>query len=792
MPLIKSEKPAPPALFTRRSQRRMRSLSGLMLAAVVGVGAACGGGGSNNGGTPTQPTTPGTLALSVPSPALSMSVGGSGSVGVSITRGGSFAGTVSLSVSGLPAGVTASFAPASLDASTTSSTLTVNASTSAASGTSTLTISASGSGVTTQTSTLQLTVIQPTIALSASPTALNIGGGQTGTSTVTITRSAGFAGAVTLALDNPPAGITATFNTSPTTAQTSVVTLSVASSVAQGQYNVVVKGTASGVQDKTVTIAVTVPAALPIGFGITVDPVEYEVPAGKGWSQYGIVAVQRAAGFTGPVSVSISSLGVAAFAGASPASIVAGETATNVLTLAVDNAPPGVYAGTVRVSAPGYADQTAPIRVRISPPSTGSITWKFCNASRVPRFLAVKDGNGAWTHVVPDGPAAATAATPTTFSFNITQGRGGVAIVSTGEKTSASPLIQGHDWRVFYGSTQEIIDQGNLECVRWPWPPPRTATGTITGYQLFDAVLPSASNYAIANVGSTGTASTSIAIQNIQPGAFDFFATRSNFNLGGGLAPISTLSLILKRALNPASGGAMPALSFASDGVAPVTATLTFGNSNGESFNLEQSFMTSNGLNAQIHAVAAYALTNRTWYGVPANLQLAGDLHQFVATTSTVGSRRAVIGYAKSVANASVDFGPALTAPNVSAGASGASPWIVRATGTLSNDYVARASMYLRESIADPRTMTIVATRAWLGGGNAYDIGVPDLSAATGFTAFWNFRRTAPVKWTVTGGEGDVGGPYETYCMLSGICPVKAVDGSVYKSAQATGTVTIP
>ena len=100
--------------------------------------------------------------------------------------------------------------------------------------------------------------------------------------------------------------------------------------------------------------------------------------------------------------------------------------------------------------------------------------------------------------------------------------------------------------------------------------------------------------------------------------------------------------------------------------------------------------------------------------------------------------------------------------------------------------------MYLRESFADPRTMTIVATRGGLGGANAYDIAVPDLSVATGFTNFWNFHRGVGVAYTVTGGEGDAGGPNETFCIFVGYCPAKAVDGAVYKSAQASGTVTVP
>jgi len=160
-----------------------------------------------------------------------------------------------------------------------------------------------------------------------------------------------------------------------------------------------------------------------------------------------------------------------------------------------------------------------------------------------------------------------------------------------------------------------------------------------------------------------------------------------------------------------------------------------------------------------------------------------------VATTDVAAARRAIIHYSRDVGNKTLTFGPPLALPTVTALST---PWIVHATGTVGPDYLQRVSVYYRETIADPRAMTIVATRGWLGAGTAYDVPVPDLAGVTGFTAFWNFRRGAGVKWTVTGGEGDPGSTFEVFCMLLGICPVKPVDGATYLSAQATGTFTIP
>lgn len=771
--------------FTRPVRRRVVLLS-TVLAALL---SACGGGGDGGGVTPPPPS-PGTLALSIPSAAVSLTSGGTGTVTINITRGGSFSGTVSLSVSGLPTGVTSSFTPPTLDATSTSAVLTLTAAPTAQAAVATLTVSATGSGVTPQSAPVQLVVTQPAIALAATPTALTIGAGLTGLTTISIGRSAGFTGAVTLALDNPPAGITATFNTSPTTANSSVVTLLVGSGVTPGTYPVSIKGTAPGAQDKLVSVSLSVTAALPIGFSATVDPVEMELPAGKGWSGNGIVTVQRLNGFTGPVTVSVAPLVQGGAFGVSPSVIPATETATNIIGLSLDAAAPGVYSTTVRVSAAGFADQLVPVRLRVSAPTTGNISWRFCNASRVPKWFAVRDGNGAWQHIVPAGPAAPSPATPTTFSFSLSQATASVAMVELGEKTSASPLIAGHNWTVYYMTAQEIVEQAARECVRWPDVPTRTATGTLTGYTAFDAVLASASRHVLASAGSTGVPTTTLSLRNVQPGPFDLFVSRSSFT-GGGNAPIVPQSFILKRGLDPAAGGSVGALSFATDGAPPASAAVTFGNTNNETFSVVQSFLTADGLNAPFTAAAAYVQAARTWYGVPPNRVIAGDLHQLVATTGTTTARRAVIAYAQNVGARTLDFGPALATPALAAGPTSA-PWLLRATGTLSADYVSRFSLYLRESLPDPRTMTIVATRGWLGAGSAYDVSIPDLSAATGFTHFWNIRRGGTVSWTATGGEGDTGGPFETFCILSGVCPVKAVDGAVYKSAQRTVVVAVP
>lgn len=757
---------------------------------VVAATALLGCGGGGDGGNPTQPPgQQGTLALSAGSPAILLSTGGSSTGSFTITRGGGFTGSVSLSVSGLPTGVTASFNPASLDASTTSSTLTVTAAANASAGVSTLTITATGSGVSAQTTTVQLVITQPTIALNLSSATLSVTAGQSGSATVNIVRSTGYSGAVTFALVTPPAGITGTFSPSPTTAISSTLNLSVAASVAAGNYTLNLRGTATGVQDATTTLTLTVVASGPVGFTISVDPVEFELPAGRAWSAYGVLSIQRTNGFTGPVTVAVQGLSFPAVVAPTPTTIAATATATNLFALAVDNAATGLYTGTVRVSAPGFADQTAQLRFRVSAPSTGSITYNYCRSDRVPRYFAVRDGNGAWKHIVPDGPGGATAATPSRFSFDIASSTGSIAVVRTGEKTSSSPLIEGHHWEVYYMSRQEIVDLAASECVDNRDVNNRTATGTVTGYQSFDAIIASTSHRSNAGVGSTGPLTTTLTIQNQAPGPFDLLLSRNSFVQGTG-PDISTRSIILRRGLDPASGAAVAPIDFATQGITPTSATLTFANTGGETFTNSPTFRTAAGLNAWLSAGGQFANTTRVWYGVPAAQQLPGDLHQVTATTSSTTARRQIVHFSTSVANRTLTFGPALSLPTVTGVFS--TPGVINAAGTLGPDYTSRVAMYLREQAPDPRTLSIVATRGFLGGQTQYDFRIPELGGVTGFTNFWYPRRGSAVRWTVTGGEGSIGDQSDLFCTFNGYCPVKPVNGATYLSAQATGTVTIP
>jgi hypothetical protein len=105
------------------------------------VGCSSGGEGGS-----TAPAPSGTIAVTLTPASVTVPPGGSGSVGVSITRGGSFEGAVALVASGVPAGVTVTFGSATVSAGTGSTSLNVTVATGTAVGTSEVTITGAGTG----------------------------------------------------------------------------------------------------------------------------------------------------------------------------------------------------------------------------------------------------------------------------------------------------------------------------------------------------------------------------------------------------------------------------------------------------------------------------------------------------------------------------------------------------------------------------------------------------------------------------------------------------------------------
>jgi uncharacterized membrane protein len=202
-------------------------------------------------------TIPGTGFTLAPSAAtLALTQGNTATDTITVTDVGGFAGSVTLTASGLPTGVTAAFGT---NPTTSSSMLTLTATSTATTGAFTVTIAGTSGSVTASTTITLSVSAASSFTLAPTASTLALTQGKTATDTITVTDVGGFTGSVTLAASGLPTGVTAAFGTNPTTG-TSVLTLTASSSATAGTSTVTITGTSGSVTAST-TIALTVSAS---------------------------------------------------------------------------------------------------------------------------------------------------------------------------------------------------------------------------------------------------------------------------------------------------------------------------------------------------------------------------------------------------------------------------------------------------------------------------------------------------------------------------------------------------
>lgn len=184
---------------------------------------------------------PGAFSVSLGSSMVSVVGGSSAQVVVTIDRTGALNGDVSLSALGVPADLSAAFAPASTAG--TSSVLTLSAMAGASAGTYTLTISGTHPDAATSSATLSVSVIGPgSFSLSLPSSSIDVYTGGSAQTNVIISRASGFAGNVQLAASGLVAGLGVSFTPTQTTAGNAVATISAGPSTAVGQHSILIEG----------------------------------------------------------------------------------------------------------------------------------------------------------------------------------------------------------------------------------------------------------------------------------------------------------------------------------------------------------------------------------------------------------------------------------------------------------------------------------------------------------------------------------------------------------------------
>jgi subtilase family serine protease len=276
------------------------------------------------------------FGLTAASSSITVVQGSSSTSVITVTPRNGFTGSVALAASGLPAGMTASFSPASTAGT---STLTLSAGSSAGLGTAAITITGT-SGSLRGTVVISLTVTGALgFTLAASPDRLNVFLGSSGTSTIAVTPKNGFKGIVTLAVSGLPSGVTASFNGA-NTGSASTLTLTASGTAMPGTTTVTVAGT-SGNLRAAAAIALTV--ALKPNFTLTASPASLSITQGA--SKTTTIAVTPVNGFDSVVALTVAGLPKGVTAAFSTVS----TSHTSILTFNVAaNAAPG--SATVAVS----------------------------------------------------------------------------------------------------------------------------------------------------------------------------------------------------------------------------------------------------------------------------------------------------------------------------------------------------------------------------------------------------------------------------------------------------------
>ena len=215
---------------------------------------------------------------------------------------------------------------------------------------------------------VSLTASTAGYTMALSPTALVLVPGATGTVNATITRVGGFAGAVTLAAQGLPAGVTMNTATIAAGATSTVLTFTAASN-ATGAANATIRGTTTGLPDRTATLAVTLTQP-----GITLTLQSQTVLIARGASGTMQVGITRTGGYTGTVSLSITGLPSGVSATFTPSQLGPTETLSTLAFTASATAPIATSTATVQASGSGVQSVSLPIAMNVTgtPPRIAS------------------------------------------------------------------------------------------------------------------------------------------------------------------------------------------------------------------------------------------------------------------------------------------------------------------------------------------------------------------------------------------------------------------------------------
>ena len=207
-------------------------------------------------------------------------------------------------------------------------------------------------------------------SLSASPAAVSIAAGSSGSSTISTATISGSAQTVSLTVAGAPSGVTATVSpTSVTSGGLSTLSISTTTSAAAGTYTLTITGTAASGTHST-TVSLTITSSVANDFSISASPAAVSLTAGTNGSSTISTATTKGSAQTVSLTVSGAPSGVTATL--SPTSVTSGASATlNIAT--TTSAAAGSYTLTVTGTA-ASGSHTTTVALTITGSSGGGIS----------------------------------------------------------------------------------------------------------------------------------------------------------------------------------------------------------------------------------------------------------------------------------------------------------------------------------------------------------------------------------------------------------------------------------
>lgn len=280
-----------------------------------------------------------SMAIALAPPAATFEAGGGALSTLLLASRGGYVGKVSLTVEGLPPGVSASLDPNTLGGGLRSAKLTVFSARTARVGTTTFAVRATASGVADATATFTLTLTSTGFLL-APLEPLAMVAGQRAATTVTVTRLDGFAGEVVLSFGGAPPGVTGAFAPPALLAanDTSTLTIAAETNTAPGTYYLSVFARTAGHQMQAAQLTLDVTPIEEPDYRLLAAPAI--VLAGK--TATTLVNVMRRNGFSDAVTLVL--YGLPSWNLSFSPNPVPGGAVTSTLAVAVPaGAEPGTY-----------------------------------------------------------------------------------------------------------------------------------------------------------------------------------------------------------------------------------------------------------------------------------------------------------------------------------------------------------------------------------------------------------------------------------------------------------------